>query len=78
MNREKIFSNIQKLRTCIVRVDDGMCNHSCDGCIYQTKDEELVETLDALISMYRPRKQSLKEKMRIKKKLRQMRMERIS
>lgn len=55
MEREKMYETLHYMRACARGQYEGLCDHRCQGCMYRVKDEEIIELLDTLIAMYRPR-----------------------
>ena len=73
MEREQIHKVLHKNRACLMRQMEKECNHNCKECMYACTDEETLKMYDALISMYRPKKSTIKEKWGYFKRYRQMR-----
>jgi len=55
MDRERIYTDLHKLRACTARQHEG-CKGDCKNCIYAVKSEEALAFFDTLIQMYRPKK----------------------
>ena len=56
MERSKMYETIHTMRACAIGQYEGKCDHKCLCCMYRVNDEDILELLDDLCRMYRPKK----------------------